>query len=248
MKPTTSFCVFLFAATLFGLSPAANVRADSAPAKQLLFPPANTPEARLVRVQIGPHVFDIPRNARDIVADQTGKMNAMSMRIVFPTMEGRTRETADQLDLLSQESRALQILISDGGPELPPSLLLGRVLRIALTGHHGNLAYVFPLPDHIETTSRYGLTQFLVKHGREGDVGHSIAFREKKFVFADLKNSIPITFIECSGEKKVPNPGCDMRFAYHDLAIKVGFRQSLLTDWRAIRDSFTRYLDERRGE
>ncbi len=47
------------------------------------------------------------------------------MRVLFPTMEGRTRETAHQLDLLTQESRALQVLISKIAAHLDGDTLKG---------------------------------------------------------------------------------------------------------------------------
>lgn len=216
-----------------------------------LFPPAGTVEARPVRVEMGPFAFDLPRNARDIQKNVTGRFEHLSMRIVYPTMEGQTRANAEQIDLLGPRSRALQILISDYQPQwarqhwaIDAQGFFQRFFLMSLSGD-GSLSDEAAF---LERSDKYGLTEFKPKPGSEKDERLSIALRDKKWVFADLDGERARSVIECSGHKAaVVNPGCHIRFYYRNaLMIKIAFPQSLLPDWRGIRDLFIRYLDEHR--
>lgn len=250
--------VRLCVAVLLALSLFAGVSSSKAETQSLwrsLFPPAQTKETGPARVELGPYTFDFPRNARDIERNVEGRFEDMSMRILYPEMEGETRENAWEMRLLSQESRALQVLITDYLAEasrnrFEPDMsrkMLG-TLRIYASTHLLRGRYERFDPEFIERAEKYGLVQFRVKPGHEGADGLSIALRNRNWVFADLVDGEVRTVIECSGDyPHHVNPGCAIFFPYRDaLRIKIGFRQSRLPDWRGIRDLFIRYLDEHR--
>lgn len=234
---------------------ASPIQAETQPRPWSLFPPAQTQETRPARVDIGPFTFDFPRNARDIQRNVEGRFEEMSMRVLYPTMEGETPENAWEMRLLSQQSRALQLLITDRlaqasrlgvDPDMGAHML--GLLRVYGSKHLFASPYENSDPEFIERAEKYGLVQFRVKPGHEGADGLSITLKRGRWVFVDLVGNDIRTVIECSGdEPRIVNPGCSIYFPYGDaLRIKIGFRQSRLPDWRGIRDLFIRYLDEHR--
>jgi hypothetical protein len=251
------FLVLLACLGVWSVAPAC---ADSAPTKPLLFPPANTPEARLVRVQLGPHIFDIPRNARDIEMDRAGKLDAMSMHVMFPTMEGMHPDIGRKLVFLGQEARDLQVLLSDrlsryssSSKDKDPHRWPLRKLWRALTdvdyqrNPDDSLNQLMNELDrlHIDRLDRFGLIEFKLTDKTPDRSAARFSMRDGRNVFADLAHESVLSIIECSSEQKVSNPSCALDFTYRTLDVRIHFVQALLPDWRAIRDGFSRYLDER---
>jgi hypothetical protein len=244
-------CAVVFAAVAAFADPATTEQ----PARHLMFPPANTPEARLVRVQVGPHIFDIPRNARDIHMDVTGKLGALSLQVLFPTMGGLAPEVGRRMVLLGQDARDLQVLLDDRqrSSERNPSRaqlahLWGLVTDRIRYSYDGtsSLEKLMEEADrlNIERDTIFSLTQFKLTDKTSGRAAR-FSMRDGRALFADISGGDVQSVIECSGQQEVPNPQCIMEFTFRTLKVRIHFVQALLPDWRAIRDGFSRYLDER---
>jgi|GEM_PF-4801650 len=66
----------------------------------------------------------------------------------------------------------------------------------------------------------------------------------RKFIV--LENGTVATYVKCGNAITYKNPGCQMVFGFRDIFVKVSFRLSRVAEWRAIRDTFTAYLDSHR--
>ena len=207
-------------------------------------------------VQLGPNTFAFPRNARDFRPDESGKIADLSLRILFPSMIGRTPETTHELSLARPESRSLQILLSD--PTFDPRQV-GRtaardVRRAIVTKIAETEVWNSPLETIFKGFARQpvlqGLTEISLFEG-EGEPSRKAgsrpfgisALKSGERYYAEIEQEEIKTVLICTGTRPAPNPRCEMRFEYREITIKVGFSQAMREDWRQIRDALSGYLE-----
>ena len=65
-------------------------------------------------------------------------------------------------------------------------------------------------------------------------------------IIADIEDKKILSFVACGNAKKFVNPGCDMQFAFRDIAVTSHFRRKLLPQWKAIRDQLNDYFEANR--
>ncbi|CAN7540303.1 hypothetical protein [Bosea sp. LjRoot237] len=207
-------------------------------------------------VQLGPNTFVFPRNARDFLPDKSGKIADLSLRILFPSMVGRTPETTHELSLARPESRSLQILLSD--PTFDPRHV-GRtatrdVRRAIVTRIAEPEVWNSPLETIFKGFARQpvlqGLTEISLLEGeaepsrKAGSRPFGIsALKSGERYYAEIEQEKIRTVLICTGARPAPNPRCEMHFEYREMTVKVGFSQAMREEWRQIRDALSGYLD-----
>lgn len=186
-------------------------------------------------VQIGPNTFVFPRNARDFLPDKSGKIEALSLRVQFPSMIGRTPETAHELSLARPEARTLQILLTDStfnpaqvGRTAARDVRRALVTRIAVMEvWNASLETIFqgfvrtPVLDGLMEIS---LLERPVETGSKlGAQPHGLsALRAGARYYAEIEQEHIKTVLICSGTRPVPNPQCEMYFEYQEIRVKNG--------------------------
>lgn len=207
-------------------------------------------------VKLGPNTFVFPRNARDFLPDKSGRIEALSLRILFPSMLGRTAETTEELSLARPESRSLQILLAD------PRFDQRHVGRTAAMVVRRTIVTRIAEPEawnsSLETIFQgfalrpvlNGLTEISLLEG-EGELSpktsgrpHGIsALKSGERYYAEIEQEKIKTALICSGARPAPNPRCEMYFEYREIEVKVGFSQAMREDWKSIRNALSAYLD-----
>ncbi|WP_158673648.1 hypothetical protein [Bosea sp. FBZP-16] len=206
-------------------------------------------------VQLGPNTFVFPRNSRDFLPDKSGKIADLSLRILFPSMVGRTPETTHELSLAKPEARSLQILLSDPTFDRQVGRTAARDVRRAIVTRIAETeVWNSPLETVFKGFARrpvlQGLTEISLLEG-EGEPSRKAgsrpfgisALESGERYYAEIEQEKIKTVLNCTGTRPAPNPRCEMRFEYREITVKVGFSQAMREDWRQIRDALSGYLE-----
>lgn len=202
-------------------------------------------------VQIGRDIYKFPRNARDYLPDRGGRPECISLRIVFPEMEGLTPRNSVEMDSLTQDSGALQLLLCDSShPDLPvtsrwtASVYTGRVAANRLVDNPEK-GTAEALTDY-DQREMFGGTELVLKSSAPRTNYKRTQLDQGDRIIADIEDKKILSFVACGNAKKFVNPGCDMQFAFRDIAVTSHFRRKLLPQWKAIRDHLNDYFEASR--
>lgn len=218
----------------------------------LSYTPAKPKDTRFgASVQIGHDIYQFPRNAHDIFPDEGGRPECISLRIMFPEMEGLTRNNSVEMDGLTQDSGALRLLLCDSShPDRPltsrwtPLVYTGRVAAVDLNG-----TVEVPLPalevllEDFEQRDAFGAKEFVLKAGASSDVIGRRGLSKGDRKLGEIIDGAIATYVNCGNNITYVNPGCDMQFAFREVSVTSHFRLKLLPQWEAIRDQLNEYFE-----
>lgn len=199
----------------------------------------------LLPVQIGSQTFHFARNIIDGGAGGAGKQAAVLLFVVYPRMMPWSDPSEGGKAGIVQSSKALQILLADPRVPSDPGRTAKRDVNQALstkliTGANLGLA----LASSVRRRDPVGLDLFSPSD-ETGAPSQSFKryFKEGYRYYARMKDDDVEYFVACSGERSVPNPGCQLILEYKALTLQITFRQRLLPEWDAIRQSVVNFLD-----
>lgn len=199
-----------------------------------IFSTPSTYDPSPVRLQIGDDDYDIPKNALFAFPSNEQRQRDVLLQLLYPEMEGLTLANNAEMLGVGQDSRRIQILISDHSTNPHPQ-----------SGSQGvNAAYSARVTFWVQ----YGGTVATVDDAQLGLRRLTVSNRRSYDVFVDSveQEGARSFVIECSRFDKVPNPNCSLFFAYRNLIVKTSFVRSRLPEWRPIRAAVSRWMDERR--
>lgn len=204
-------------------------------------------------VQLGAERFQFPRNAHDIAPDLGGTPECVSLRIIYPEMEGRTPANRREMNMVTQDSRALQLLLCD--PRHADRAAASRKSPDAVIENHlGMIVAGIPnlrmqdIINDLDTNEAFSLSELKLKDSVRLDPRYSHVFYKDRRNFAELDHEKAVTFLSCDSKDKYRNPGCEMYFAFRTILVKVTFRLPLLQEWKPIRDLLSAYLETHRAK
>jgi hypothetical protein len=204
-----------------------------------IFSTPSTYDSTPMRLQIGAHSYDVPKNMLFAFPSKEPKQRAVLLQLLYPEMEGLTRANASEMKRLGQDSRRLQILISDFSLNPHPQTsaqAVNTIYRVRF-GFHDKSKLVRKVPADQTQWRLSRLTIFL------GDQP-----QYELFVDPNESGGARSVVIDCVPIEKYPNPGCSLVFAYRDIVMRVRFVRTLLSKWSEIRAAVTMWMDRSRVE
>jgi hypothetical protein len=202
-------------------------------------------------VQIGRDIYKFPRNAQVYLPDEGGRPQCVSLRIVFPEMEGLTPKNSVEMDGLTLDSGALQLLLCDRAhPDLPltahwtPDQSTGRVAANRLVDNPEKSA-AEALLDY-EQREMFDGTELVLKSSAPRTDYRRTQLDQGDRIIADLENGKFLTFVECVNANQYKNPGCNMQFGFRDVSVSVYFKLSHLANWQEIREKSKVFFEAHR--
>ncbi len=199
-----------------------------------IFSTPSTYDASPILLRIGDDDYDIPKNALFAFPSNEARQRAVLLRLLYPEMEGLTIANNAEMRRVGQDSRWIQILISD--------------YSINPRSQSGSQAVNTAYSARVTFWTKYGATVTSVEDAQLGLRRLTVSSRQSYDVFVDSteQEGARSYVIECFRFDKVPNPNCSLFFAYRNLLAKASFPRSKLPEWRPIRAAVSRWMDERR--
>jgi hypothetical protein len=209
-------------------------------------------------VIFGEDKYQFPRNARDFMPDETGVVRKMSLRVVYPEMEGRTHANWRSMSMPTQSNKSIQLLLSDDGlpgehilvtPQQSLNLRVWYGLtRKPRTSHYFKEVSFEVILEDFHRVSAYGLDELVLKPEIRVEpldyLRRGMQRGERHFI-KTTGNDAKI-FISCRSRETVKNPGCNMWFTFKDIFVKANFRLALLPEWNGIQTKLLDYFEEYR--
>lgn len=201
-----------------------------------IFSTPSTYDPSPIRLRLGDDDYDIPKNALFAFPSNGGRQRAVLLQLLYPEMEGLTRANNVEMRRLRQNSRRIQVLISDYSINPYPQSGLkavSTVYSVRVTMRARNGAAIAEVDDPQLEMRKVTVSP---ANGHPWDI------------FADPKerDGERSYVAECYRIEDVPNPQCSLSFAYRNLLVEASFPRSRLPEWQSIRAVVSRWMDERR--
>lgn len=187
------------------------------------------------RLRIGGGHYDFPKNTLFAFPSKDIKQRAVLLRVLYPEMNGASPSNVKNFKENSQESRRLQILISDYSLNPMPQTSAQAIntiykVRLDLFAKSSGVRKV------LSPNSQYGLSQVRIVRGDQPQYD----------IFVDQNESDGSrnVVVDCSPIERVKNPQCSLFFHYRDVVVEVTFARGLLRDWGEIRKAVATWLEK----
>ena len=228
-------CSLLAALALFGAVPLPAQAQTTSEYFRGIFTTPYSYDPFPIRLRIGKYAYDIPKNTLFGLPENTPQQRAILLLVLYPEMEGRTRDNKSEIKKIGQSSRQLTILINDFSQQSRPitsneyinNVFDCRVTRVI------DQAQIEVQPTDI------GLLQYRVTNR---------VSTEKYDIYVDPAESYRdrTLVIYCwRGGKdwgEVPNPICSLYFVFVDVSVKASVARSMLPQWRSIRSVISTWM------